>query len=99
MERIIGRYMYSRLVDARRLPAESSRSASVESHPRSLVMRESQSRNKPAIVVHVSVNSTELPESQKFMFFFFKEAKSKRSAKNSYQVLPFYVRHLFNDGP
>lgn len=61
--------MYSRLVDARRLPAESSRSASVENHPRSLVMRESQSRNIPTIVVHVSVNSTELPAHKNLRFF------------------------------
>lgn len=49
MERIVGRYMYLRLVDARRPPVELSQSASVENHLRSLVARESQSRNIPAI--------------------------------------------------
>lgn len=43
--------MYSRLVDARHPLAESSQSASVENHPRLLVMQESQSRNIPAIGV------------------------------------------------
>jgi len=56
MERIIGKYTCSRLVDVHHPPAESLRSALVESHLHSLVTQEIPSRSIPAISVLIQTN-------------------------------------------
>jgi hypothetical protein len=58
MERIIGKYTCSRLVDVHHPPAESLRSALVESHLHSLVTQEIQSRSTPAISIGINLNES-----------------------------------------